>query len=307
MTQPLHPRHELSRQDSGSQIDPRHVAICTVHGYAPAGHDADLARRCPWPMLQLRQLRRCTPKGFTVYAYGNQLMGDHDEDYLRSCDDVVFFSSRDVMHGTHTHVWPIRNWLTRQAAKDHEWIVHLDSDAFPIAPDWLSRYCSIVSPECPVVAVQRNNHGHHSDRCFLMFSRAGFRAHAFDFSKVGVAEAGAGISGGLEDMGLSWHPLIRTNAFSYHQRIAGIYDDRIYHHAAGSRRPRFHLNRQVMEADADEARTEVLTHRILREWLFNETDSFIRQLRGQEPPRLLNDALAQARLERSAAPHDGSR
>jgi hypothetical protein len=272
------------------------VAICTVHGNSKT-YDGDLARQYPWPMLQLQMLRRFSGKSVKVFAYGNHLIEDH-EDYLRSCDDVVFFSSREVTNGDPRDVWPIRNWLTRRALKEHKWVVHLDSDAFPIASDWLPRYCSLVSERCPVVAVKRLENGDHfSAPCFLMFSRDGFRAHAFDFSKVGVIDTGAGISAYLEEQGLAWYPLIRTNRLDYHRLIAGIYDDRIYHHGAGSRSPVFRVTQEIMlgGAETDEARAEVLTHRILRQWLFDHTDSFIRQLLGQESPRLLGEALLEAR------------
>src|SRR5262249_54299933 len=98
------------------------------------------------------------------------------------------------------------------------------------------------------------------------FSKEGFRVHAFDFSKVGVIDTGAGISAYLEEQGLAWYPLIRTNRLDYPRLIAGIYDDRIYHHGAGSRRPEFRVTREIMlrGTETDEARTEVLTHHILR-------------------------------------------
>ena len=94
-------------------VDPGAVAICTVHGNGPH-YDGALAKRYPWPVLQMQQLRRFTQEGFKVFAYGNRLTPDH-EDYLRSCDEVMFFTSRDVRHGEFDHVWPLRNWLTRKA------------------------------------------------------------------------------------------------------------------------------------------------------------------------------------------------
>jgi hypothetical protein len=269
------------------RVNPRDVAICTVHGNTPY-YDEVLGREYPWPALQIARLRRHTPPGYTVLAYGNRLMKEH-EDYLKACPEVVYFSSDEVPNGTHFHVWPIRNWLTRVAIKRYRWIVHLDSDAFPIADDWLEHYCSLLSRACPVVAVERVGHP-SADRCFLMFSRAGFRAHAFDFTKMGVVDAGAAISQDLEEKGLSWHPLRRTNRVNYHKDTAGIFDDRIYHHAAGSRSPnlgRWHEGKTT-------ARVDDLTHLVLMDWLFKRHDSFIRELRGEEPPRDLNSAVEKA-------------
>lgn len=282
------------------RVNPRDVVICTVHGNTPH-YSAAAARKHPWPMLQMAQLRRHTPRGFTVFVYGNRLCQEH-EDFFRHCKDVVYFSSNEVQNGAFVDdVWPIRNWLTRKAVKSFKWIVHLDSDAFPIAGDWLSRYASLISTRCPVVAVERrfkeeDGRRHRSaDRCFLMFDRAGFRTHAFDFTKMGVADAGAAISQHLEDVGLTWHPLPRTNRVNFHKIAAGVYDDRVYHHGAGSRTPIFENWSAINVA----TRQDRLTQPILLDWLFERPDSFLNQLLGKEPPFDLSAAFVEA--ERSLA------
>jgi hypothetical protein len=267
------------------RVNPRDVVICTVHGNTPH-YSAAAARKHPWPMLQMAQLRRYTRHGFTVFVYGNRLCQEH-EDFFRHCKDVVYFSSNEVQNGAFVDdVWPIRNWLTRKAVKSFKWIVHLDSDAFPIAGDWLPRYASLISARCP-----EDGSPHRSaDRCFLMFSRAGFRAHAFDFTKMGVADAGAAISQHLEDQGLTWHPLPRTNRVNFHKIAAGIYDDRVYHHGAGSRTPIFEGWSSINVA----TRQDRLTQPILLDWLFERPDSFLNQLLGKEPPFDLGAAFLEA-------------
>jgi len=281
---------------SGS-VNPRDVVICTVHGNTPQ-YSEPVARKYPWPMLQMAQLRRHTAKGYTVFVYGNRLCQEH-EDYFRQCEEVVYFSSNEIPNGAFVDdVWPIRNWLTRQAIKKFEWIVHLDSDAFPIASDWLPRYTSLISDQCPVVSVERTfteHSGRHSsaDRCFLMFSRAGFKAHAFDFTKMGVADAGAAISQHLEEQGLAWHPLTRSNRVNFHKIAAGIFDDRVYHHGAGSRSPIFEGWSSVNVA----SRQDRLMQWILLDWLFERPEAFLNQLLGKEPP--FDYAAAYAEAERS--------
>jgi len=276
------------------RVNPRDLVICTVHGNTPH-YSAAVARKYPWPMLQMAQIRRHTERGYTVFVYGNRLCQEH-EDYFRQCKEVVYFSSNDVQHGAFVDdVWPIRNWLTRQAVKKFKWILHLDSDAFPIADDWLPRYASLISRRQPVVAVERtfpDGDGWHrsADRCFLMFSRAGFRAHAFDFTKMGVADAGAAISQHLEEQGLAWHPLPRTNRVNFHKIAAGVYDDRVYHHGAGSRSPIFEGWRDGVTASQHDR----LMQPILLDWLFEQPDAFLNQLRGKEPPFDFDAAMQEA-------------
>ncbi len=266
------------------RVNPRDVVICTVHGNTPH-YSAGAARKHPWPMLQMAQIRRHTARGYTVFVYGNRLCQEH-EDFFRQCKDVVYFSSSELPNGAFVDdVWPIRNWLTRKAVKAFKWIVHLDSDAFPIAGDWLPRYASLISTRCPVVAVERTfpeGDGWHrsADRCFLMFTRAGFRTHAFDFTKMGVADAGAAISQHLEEQGLTWHPLCRTNRVNFHKIAAGVFDERVYHHGAGSRSPIFEGWSTINVA----SRQDRLMQPILLDWLFERPDSFLNQLLGKEPP-----------------------
>ena len=273
-------------------VDPHEVAICTIHGNTPA-YCGDFARRYAWPRLQIEQLRRHTRDGYRVYAFGNALMPEH-EAFLRDCPEVTYFSSADVPNSNFEHVWPLRNWLARIALREHRIIVHLDSDAFPVADDWLSFTARRLNRRCPVVAVKRVENGdHHSDRCFLTYTRDGFRRHAFDFSKVGVVDSGGGISAYIEKQGLRWHTMLRSNGFDYHPLIAGIYDDRIYHHAAGSRMPRFRSN-ENSQAQEQHWRREQAIHRILMRRVFERTDEFLGELRGSRAPFDLAGVLADA-------------
>jgi len=280
------------------RVNPRDVVICTIHGntrhYTP-----EVAKRYPWPMLQVSQLRRTTPAGYTMFVYGNRLNAEH-EAYFRQCPEVEYFSSAEVPNGAFVDdVWPIRNWLTRQAVKRFKWILHLDSDAFPIADDWLPRYTSLVSKACPVVAVERTypqtDGSRHSsaDRCFLLFTRDGFWRHAFDFTKMGVPDAGAAISQHLEEQGLTWHPLPRSNRHNVHRVAAGVYDDRVYHHGAGSRSP-FYENWGAVNVTS---KRELLIQPILLDWLFERPESFLNQLLGKEPPYDFDAAIREADRE----------
>ena len=277
----------------GDRIDPEEVVICTIHGNANS-YRGEFARRYSWPELQIRQLREHTPPGYHVMAFGNAIIPEHER-FLRGCAEVIYTSHQEVTNcDHHWRVWPIRNWLSSQAAKRFRWIVHLDSDAFPVRDDWLPRYVNAISDEHPVVSIQRLENGDtFSDRCFLMFSGDGYKQYRFDFSPLGVTDAGGGISAQLEEEGRAWHKLLRSNRHDYHPLIGGIYDDRIYHHAAGSRLPRFRSNAQIMSNDARTAEQlrENAIHRVLLKRLFEHTAAFLAELRGTASPAILDDDL----------------
>ncbi len=264
------------------KVYPGDIAICTIHGNS-AQYSGEFAARYAWPKLQIQQLRNYTESGYTVFAYGNKLMPEHEK-FLKNCREVNFISCRNVLNGIFDHVWPIRNWLTRIAVCSHKLIIHLDSDAFPVKGGWIDRYAKLLSRKSPVVAVKRLENGDtHSDRCFLMFSRKGFKKHAFDFSKVGVPDSGGGISENLEKDGYRWKPLLRSNKHNYHPVISAIYDDSVYHHGAGSRNPRLRFNQEIWEKET-EWNNEKKLHRVLMKRLFENTDDFISELRGEKDP-----------------------
>ena len=169
-------------------------------------------------------------------------------------------------------------------ARSHKVIIHLDSDAFPVKADWLDKYTQMISLRSPVVAVKRLENGDtHSDRCFLMFTNSGFRRHAFDFSSMDAVDAGGGISRDLERNNYHWHALLRTNKFDYHPVISAIYDDRIYHHGAGSREPRLRANKDYWDRRSLWEKEKQI-HRVLMMRLFRHTDEFISELRGITTP-----------------------
>jgi hypothetical protein len=274
-------------------LDPTEVAILTIHGNSPL-YGGDYALNYPWPSIQMDHLRRHTPPGFTVCAYGNNIMPEH-EAFLRSCPEVQMWTSTMPLLRKLRNAWPARNWLIRQVHKKFRYLVMLDSDAFPIADGWLERYIGMLDDARPLVAVQRLEVGEtHSDRCFMVFSAEGWRRHYFDFSPMGALDPGGNISAELEAEGLDWTRLNRTNRWNPHPLIAGIYDHTIYHHAAGTRLPNVRGNTHLRDNPETWTR-ELLLHQGLMHLLFSEPASFFARLEGVTPPLAEAQTLAQGR------------
>ncbi len=271
-------------------VDPRRVAILTIHGNGPQ-YTGDFARAHSWPEIQIAHLRRHTPPGYTVLAFGNDIIPEH-EAFLRGCPEVELRTSAEPLLRSWNPAWPIRNWLLRQAAARFPYLVMLDSDAFPVADGWLERYVALLKRNlfkrpARLVAVQRLENGDtFSDRCFMVFKAEDCRRFQFDYSPMGVVDAGGAISARLEADGQSWIPLNRTNKWNPHPLTAGIYDDRIYHHAAGSRTPQYRQNQQLWERDkgSDGWQREVALHRGLMHTLFSDPTAFVARLRGVKAP-----------------------
>ena len=263
-------------------IDPADVAILTVHGNGP-DYTGEFAEQYSWPKLQIEMVRRHTPAGYTVVAYGNDIIEPHEE-FLRSCSEVELHTTAEPTLPVLEHVWPARNWLVEEHAPRFKYLVTLDSDAFPVRDGWLDRYLGDLTDEQPLVAVQRLENGDtHSDRSFIAFTSDAWRTFRFDFSMVGVTDAGGKISRAVERAGRSWRKLNRTNAWNPHPIVSAIYDDHIYHHGAGSRLPRFRQNQDIWD---DPARFdhETQLHRALLRAIHTDPHDYLRLLRSRQAP-----------------------
>jgi len=136
--------------------------------------------------------------------------------------------------------------LAMKQAKDSDWLLFLDSDAFPIAP--LSR---ALPEDKDLVAVQRlENLGDLQPHPSFCAARVGlWRKLLPDWSRghtwtnalgMDVTDVGAGVLHALDESGTPWEPLIRKNRVNYHPLWFGVYGFQrepalVYHHGAGSR------------------------------------------------------------------------
>ena len=61
---------------------------------------------------------------------------------------------------------------------------------------------------------------------------------------------GGNLLGLLEERGIDWYPLLRTNKVNPHPLQFGVYGDLVYHHGGGFRRPRAAGSRGCRTGDA---------------------------------------------------------
>ena len=123
---------------------------------------------------------------------------------------------------------------------DFEWLLILDSDAWPIREDWFA--------VCDKLMSDRNKLGCAAIRCenFDTFPHPCiFLAHRKIIEK-GVefklrtqlnllGEPTTDLATNYADFDTDFLPLIRTNKINYHPLFGGIYGHLFYHHGAGSR------------------------------------------------------------------------
>lgn len=151
-------------------------------------------------------------------------------------------------------------------AKPDDIIVFMDGDAFPIQA--LGGYLEQKLGRYPLIAVQRleNDGDIQPHPSFAATTVRFWREIAGDWNpgfewadRHGrqVTDTGGNLLQKLNLHGAAWYPMLRSNRRNLHPLWFGIYDDVIYHHGAGYRKPvsRLDLN-QTGTSIADYEKTE---------------------------------------------------
>lgn len=259
---------------------PRRTAILVVNGFdrhSASAFDVEEARRFPWIGLCLRQLERYTDESsYDVLVWDNSFLPEHLE-ILGASPRVTVFSEekerKDVRHGR------ALDRLLRKVPEETEYVVTLDTDAFPIRDGWLENLTGRLDRGAWLAGVWRDEmaprippYVHPS--CLATRRETLVNLDVEFARKRGVhrVDVGQNITNAVVAAGGRLSRLRRSNARNMHFLMAGVYGDLVYHHGAGNRRASFWTS---FDTDADE------TVRIaLRDAAFADLDGLIDFLTG---------------------------
>ena len=271
---------------------PGRTAILIVNGYDRIGlwgtHFAEGdALRYPWIEVCLREVERWSRGSdyevlvwdntqmpelrAIVRRYGGRLYPSDEElkkhEAPEAGGDVV---RRLVLSHSQSlqRLWSL-------VGDEFEYVLTLDTDAFPIQDGWIERLkeyladASLAGIWRDEMAVRLQPFVHPS----CLFARRE-RLLRMDrpFSFEGVQDVGQRITLQVASAGEDIVPLRRSNARNAHFLIGGIYGDLVYHHAAGSRFPVFWLTEGE---DRDER-----VYTLLRTAVFEDVDRVMSVLCG---------------------------
>jgi hypothetical protein len=191
-----------------------------------------------WVDIQLRYLNTHITQPFKIYAFLNDVPGNHRSKY--------FYSSTDPV-GLH----PVKLNLLADMAVFHardpgDLLMFIDGDAFPIG-DIMTFGCEQLR-KYPLVAVQRlENAGDRQPHpCFCLTTVGFWKEIQGDWKRgylwknrygAKVTDVGGNLLKKLEDRGVEWYPMLRSNRRNLHPVFFALYSDLIYHHGAGFREP----------------------------------------------------------------------
>jgi hypothetical protein len=269
-----------------------HTAILIVDGYDVAGYwgpyQAEEARRFPWLELCLRRIEKHTAEtDYEVLVYNNT--GPVDTTRSVAGHPLARYVTT---YGRQPHPVAL-DILVASLATDTEYIVTLDTDAFPICDGWLDRLHDDIACGATLAGVWRDEMApilqpfvHVSCLCVRQRS-----LHALNcsFSRGMGQDVGQNLSHEVLGRGDRVAPWRRSNAQQAHYLMGGLYADMVYHHGAGSRRAQFWTSIDP----TDEERIRVT----LRDLVFSDLADLIAILRGERPgdPRLAWTSVDSAR------------
>lgn len=191
-----------------------------------------------WVDIQLRYLRTHLREPFQVYAFLNDLRSDHRSKF--------HYASTEPIQSHAIKLNLLADIATRNAEAKHDLLMFLDGDAFPIG-DLLS-FWQAKSAQYPLAAIQRQENAQdiqpHPSFCVTTI---GFWNEIRGDWKDGycwknqwgksVTDVGGNLLGLLEKRKIAWYPMLRSNRRELHPLWFGLYEDLIYHHGAGFRKP----------------------------------------------------------------------
>jgi hypothetical protein len=263
------------------------TAILVVNGFDRIGiwgtrFDSADALHYPWIDVCLREVkRRSHGSDYEVLVWDNTQMPELRA-MVREHGARLYPSDVELGGGTEV-VRPLvlnhsrsLHQLWAHVGDEFDYVMTLDTDAFPIQDGWIDRLQEYLT-STSLTGIWRDEMASrllpfvHPSCLFARRDRL-LRMDS-PFSLQGVQDVGQRITFEITDAGERIMPLRRSNVRNAHFLIGGIYDDLVYHHAAGSRYPIF---RMTEGEDRDEQ-----IYNGLRNALFDDVDRVMDVLRGR--------------------------
>jgi hypothetical protein len=254
------------------------VAIVMVNGFDRRSrwgpYDPGDALRFPWIALCLDQIEKHTQGAdHRVLVFDQSRLPEHER-ILREHDRVEVFTDPEGRHMSHAAALD----LLVERAEGAEFVVTLDTDAFPVADRWLQELTGALRDGAALAGIYRDEMMpdirpfiHVSGLCIRRDTLLGLDV---SFARDRGQDTGQNITDALTARGERLHPLRRSNRRNFHFLIGGLYGDLLYHHGAGSRHAKFWTS---IDVEADE-RVRVA----LRDAAFDDIDHLVEVLRGTE-------------------------
>ncbi len=200
-----------------------------------------------WIEAQFGFLKRHINRSFQVYAFLNGI------DPAAYKEKFFYISDEEIKsHATKLNL--LADVACMAAESNDDWLIFIDSDAFPIAN--VVEYAESRLAKYPLIAVRRDeNLGDPQPHPCFCITTVGFWKQIEGDWKRGyhwknatgnmVTDVGGNLLEKLREKNIEWLPMLRSNKLDLHPVFFGIYDNLVYHHGAGSRKPVIRMDKAV--------------------------------------------------------------
>jgi hypothetical protein len=266
------PGHDSSVGASHAE-DPTTLLIVSIFAPSPWNRE--------WYSLQSGYIAATTKD----CAYDHELfLNGVAESELSAHATLLGSSSESLDHAT-----ALRQTVGALRQRTHDYFLLLDSDCFPIAPNWftilrgqMERFGKKIAAPIRFENLDRMPHP-----CAFFLTRAALHDERINFDKGSRApnllgKDTADVGNAMLDLMPLLLPLLRTNIVNPHPVAAAVYDHLFYHHGAGSRNSRFRvLHKYGYHAHWWDHERESRYVDELRKSLFEDPVSFVDYLLGR--------------------------
>ncbi len=254
------------------------IAILIVNGGQNPKHGN-------WLQIGIEQIIRHTKRNdFHIYIWNNNVADPFVNELADRYRTVTVIQADPQEKFVHLHAEPLQRLYEKVRAEGANYIVAMDSDAFPIIDGWLTTLVNGLNDSVKISGVWRDemapviqSYIHASCLCTTVHFIEG---HGFRFDDIvqkpdQTVDTLSNFTHNLDESE-SVLPLCRTNMNNVHEIISGIYGDMIYHHGAGSRRDALFHNSP--RKDIINRRNKTIREKS-SELVFKFTDEYINWLR----------------------------
>lgn len=254
------------------------VAILVVNGFRRGEHAdyyAEEASNYPWLKVCLRQIERHTRFPHVVHVWDNSFLPDH-QDLVRDNPRARLHHRRDGNPMNHGQALDRLLGLI----PDHiEYVVTLDTDAFPIRSGWLQNLIGRLDAGAMLTGVWRDEMAPKIEPFVHPSCLAArldtLRGLGTTFARGQNQDVAQGFTRAVMAQGGAISRLRRSNQRNLHYLMGGVYGDLIYHQGAGSRDALFWTS-------TDKSGDEVIRE-ALRNAAFTNLDGLMDYLSGNSP------------------------
>lgn len=179
-----------------------------------------------WYDLQIKFIKN------TTQNFDHVVVLDDAEEHI-FCNSKIIGKIDRLPTASERHCDGLNQIIQYAKDKNYEYLLLLDSDAFPIRKNWLDFITSNMQNHSIAAVLRTENLDTFAHPSIYFIKENKIKEVKFEYQE-GLNLLNLNFKDSMSNQ-KEFYPLIRTNCLNLHPVLYGIYKDTFYHHGAGSR------------------------------------------------------------------------